>query len=238
MRLTSKCQVTIPKDVPMTKEATERLGVIAELTELGSGFRIASHDLEIRGGGNLLGKDQSGHIHQVGYELYTQLLSEAVAQISGREAREDAEPELDLRIPAFLPDDFIREAGTRLDFYRKLAGSRTVEEADELELALLDRFGRLPAPAEALCDLTRIRAKMRSAGVREMKRGNGALFLALSERSVVDRSTLVRLVTKEKGTFSFARGEMLSMRLPGNSPQEVLAAAKNLLNRLSPGGSI
>ncbi|HEU5361089.1 MAG TPA: transcription-repair coupling factor [Candidatus Deferrimicrobiaceae bacterium] len=228
----------VPKDVLMTKEATERLGVIAELTELGSGFRIASHDLEIRGGGNLLGKDQSGHIHQVGYELYTQLLSEAVAQISGREAREDAEPELDLRIPAFLPDDFIREAGTRLDFYRKLAGSRTVEEADELELALLDRFGRLPAPAEALCDLTRIRAKMRSAGVREMKRGNGALFLALSERSVVDRSTLVRLVTKEKGTFSFARGEMLSMRLPGNSPQEVLAAAKNLLNRLSPGGSI
>jgi len=228
----------LPKDVMMTKEATQRLGVIAELTELGSGFRIASHDLEIRGGGNLLGKDQSGHIHQVGYELYTQLLSEAVAEISGRESAEDAEPELDLRIPAFLPDDFIREAGTRLDFYRKLAGSRTVEEADELELALLDRFGRLPAPAEALCDLTRLRAKMRMAGVREMKRGNGALFLAFSERSAIDRTFLVRLVTKEKGTFSFARGEMLSMRLQGNSPPEVLAAAKNLLNRLSPGGSI
>ena len=82
----------------MTKEALMRLGVIAELTELGSGFRVASHDLEIRGGGNLLGKDQSGHIHQVGYELYTQLLSEAVAEISGRDAREGEEPELDLRI--------------------------------------------------------------------------------------------------------------------------------------------
>jgi transcription-repair coupling factor (superfamily II helicase) len=212
--------------------------VIAELTELGSGFRIASHDLEIRGGGNLLGKDQSGHIHQVGYELYTQLLSEAVAEISGREAREDEVLELDLRIPAFLPDDYIPEAGTRLDFYRKLAASRTVPETDDLELELLDRFGRLPAPAEALCELTRLRARMREAGVREMKRGNGALFLALSERSAIDRSFLVRLVTKEKGAFSFARGEMLSMRLPGESPPEVLAAAKNLLYRLSPGGSI
>ena len=228
----------LPQDVMMTKEATQRLGVIAELTELGSGFRIASHDLEIRGGGNLLGRAQSGHIHQVGYELYTQLLSEAVAEISGQEAREEEVPELDLRIPAFLPDDFIPEAGTRLDFYRKLAASRTVMEADELELELLDRFGRLPAPAEALCDLTRLRARMREVGVREMKRGNGALFLALSGRSQVDRSVLVRLVTKEKGTFSFARGEMLSMRLPVDSPPDVLAAAKNLLNRLSPGGSI
>jgi transcription-repair coupling factor (superfamily II helicase) len=228
----------LPHDVRMTKEATQRLGVIAELTELGSGFRIASHDLEIRGGGNLLGKDQSGHIHQVGYELYTQLLSDAVAEISGREAREDEVPELDLRIPAFLPDDFIPEAGTRLDFYRKLAASRTVPETDDLELELLDRFGRLPAPAEALCELTRLRARMREAGVREMKRGNGSLFLALSERSGIDRSFLVRLVTKEKGAFSFARGEMLSMRLSGESPPEVLAAAKNLLNRLSPGGSI
>ncbi|NNF84281.1 MAG: DEAD/DEAH box helicase, partial [Deltaproteobacteria bacterium] len=228
----------LPRDVMMTKEATQRLGVIAELTELGSGFRIASHDLEIRGGGNLLGKDQSGHIHQVGYELYTQLLSEAVAEISGKESREGLEPELDLRIPAFLPDDFIPEAGTRLDFYRKLAASRSVLEADELELELLDRFGRLPAPAEALCDLTRLRANMREAGVKELKRGNGALFLALAEQSEIDRSRLVRLVTKEKGTFSFARGEMLSMRLPGDSPPEVLAAAKNLLNRVSPGGSI
>jgi transcription-repair coupling factor (superfamily II helicase) len=228
----------LPKEVMMTKEALMRLGVIAELTELGSGFRIASHDLEIRGGGNLLGKDQSGHIHQVGYELYTQLLSEAVAEISGQEASQDEEPELDLRIPAFLPDDFLPEAGTRLDFYRKLAASRTVPEADELELELLDRFGRLPAPAEALCELTRLRTKMREAGVREMKRGNGALFLALSERSTIDRSLLARLVIKERGTYSFSRGEMLSMRLPGDSPPEILAAAKNLLNRLSPGGSI
>ena len=228
----------LPEDAMMTKEALMRLGVIAELTELGSGFRVASHDLEIRGGGNLLGKDQSGHIHQVGYELYTQLLSEAVAEISGRDAREEEEPELDLRIPAFLPDDFIPDAGTRLDFYRKLAASRTVLEADELELELLDRFGRLPFPAEALCDLMRLRATMREMGVQEMKRGNGALFLALSGRSGVDRSLLVRLVAKEKNTFSFVRGEMLSVRLSGDAPPEVLAAAKNLLKRLSPGGSI
>ena len=228
----------VPDDVTTTKEAAQRLAVITELTELGSGFKIASHDLEIRGGGNLLGKDQSGHIHQVGYELYTQLLSEAVAEISGKASLEEEEPELDLRIPAFLPDDYIPEAGTRLDFYRKLATARTVEQVDELELELLDRFGRLPEPAESLCDVTRLRARMREAGVRELKAGDGRIYMALSGRSEVDRSLLARWVTREKGTFSFVKGEVLAMRLPGDAPAAVLGAAKNLLNRLLPGGSI
>jgi transcription-repair coupling factor (superfamily II helicase) len=225
----------VPGEVLMTREASQRLAVITDLTALGSGFRIASHDLEIRGGGNLLGKDQSGHIHQVGYELYTQLLSEAVAEISGTAEAEREEPELDLRIPAFLPDDYIAEARTRLDFYRKFASARSVDAADELELALLDRFGRLPAPAEALCDMTRMRVRMREAGIREIKRGNGSLYLGLSARSEIDRRLLVRLVTREGGAFSFVRGEMLAMRLPGESPPQVLASAKNLLNRLSSG---
>ncbi|MGE5188894.1 MAG: transcription-repair coupling factor [Gemmatimonadota bacterium] len=228
----------VPDDVATTKEAAQRLAVITELTELGSGFRIASHDLEIRGGGNFLGKDQSGHIHQVGYELYTQLLAEAVAEISGDASPEEEEPELDLRIPAFLPDDYIPDAGTRLDFYRKLATARTVAQADELELELLDRFGRLPDAAESLCDVTRLRARMREAGVRELKRGDGRLYLALSARSEVDRGVLARWVTREKGTFSFVRGEVLAMRLAGESPADVLRAAKNLLNRLATGGNI
>jgi len=228
----------VPKDVATTKEAAQRLAVITELTELGSGFKIASHDLEIRGGGNLLGKDQSGHIHQVGYELYTQLLSEAVAEISGNASLEEEEPELDLRIPAFLPDDYIPEAGVRLDFYRKLATARTVDRVDELELELLDRFGRLPAPAESLCDVTRLRARMREAGVRELKRGDGRIYVTLSGRSEVDRGLLARLVTREKATFSFVKGEVLAMRLPGEAPAAVVDAAKNLLNRLVAGGSI
>jgi transcription-repair coupling factor (superfamily II helicase) len=228
----------LPKDVAMTRHATQRLAVLEELTELGSGFRIASHDLEIRGAGNLLGKDQSGQIHQVGYELYTQLLAEAMAELSGSAVVEEEEPELDLRIPAFLPDDYIPEAGVRLEFYRKLAMAKTVDAADELELELLDRFGRLPAPAKALCDLSRLRVRMREAGVRELKRGNGALYLTVSDRSMVDRSLLVQWVIREKTTFSFVRGEVLAMKVPGNGPEAVLSAAKNLLNRFPPGRSI
>ena len=228
----------VPKDVAMTRHATQRLSVLEELTELGSGFRIASHDLEIRGAGNLLGKDQSGQIHQVGYELYTQLLAEAMAELSGSAVAEEEEPELDLRIPAFLPDDYIPEAGMRLEFYRKLAIAKSVNAADELELELLDRFGRLPGPAKALCDLSRLRVRMREAGVRELKRGNGALFLTVSDRSDVDRSLLVRWVTREKSTFSFVRGEVLAMKVPGDGPEAVLSAAKNLLNRFPPGRSI
>jgi len=228
----------LPKDVAMTRHATQRLAVLEELSELGSGFKIASHDLEIRGAGNLLGKDQSGQIHQVGYELYTQLLSEAMAELSGKAVADEEEPELDLRIPAFLPDDYIPEAGVRLEFYRKLAMAKTVDAADELELELLDRFGRLPAPATALCDLSRLRVRMREAGVRELKRGNGALYLALSDRAEVDRRLLVQWVTREKAAFSFVRGEVLAMKVPGNGPDAVLSAAKNLLNRFPPGRSI
>lgn len=228
----------VPKDVSLTKDAVKRLAVLEELTELGSGFRIASHDLEIRGAGNLLGKDQSGRIEQVGYELYTQLLSEAVAELSGAEAAQEEEPELALRVPAFLPDDYIAEAGERLEFYRKLSSARTVDAADEIELALLDRFGTLPAPARALCEMARMRAAMRAAGVAELKRGDGSLFLSLSPRSAFDRGKLVSWVTKERKTFSFVRGEVLAMRLPGSGPAEVLAAAKNLLNRFDTGSSI
>ncbi|HEU4949621.1 MAG TPA: DEAD/DEAH box helicase, partial [Candidatus Deferrimicrobiaceae bacterium] len=228
----------VPKDVALTKDATRRLAVLEELTELGSGFRIASHDLEIRGAGNLLGKDQSGQIHQVGYELYTQLLSEAVEEISGNVSAQEEEPDLDLRVPAFLPDDYIDEAGERLEFYRKLSSAKTVDAADEIELALLDRFGRLPVPARVLCDLARMRAAMRVAGVAELKRGDRSLFLSLSVHSPFDRGKLVSWVTRERKIFSFVRGEILAMRLPGQDPAEVLAAAKNLLNRFGTGSSI
>jgi transcription-repair coupling factor (superfamily II helicase) len=228
----------VPKDVALGRDATRRLAVLEELTELGSGFRIASHDLEIRGAGNLLGKDQSGQIHQVGYELYTQLLSEAVAEISGIASSQEEEPELDLRVPAFLPDDYIDEAGERLEFYRKLSSAKTVDAADEIEMALLDRFGRLPAPARVLCDLARMRAAMRSAGVAELKRGDGSLFLTLSAHSPFDRAKLVSWVTRERKSFSFVRGEILAMRLPGHDPAEILTAAKNLLSRFGTGSTM
>jgi len=228
----------VPRDVSLTRDATKRLAVLEELTELGSGFRIASHDLEIRGAGNLLGKDQSGQIHQVGYELYTQLLAEAVAEISGRAAAQEEEPELDLRIPAFLPDDYIPEAGVRLEFYRKLSLAGTIDAADEIEMELLDRFGRLPEAARALCDLARLRGAMRAAGVSELKRGDGALFLSLSPHSPFDRSRLVEWVTRERKVYAFVRGEILSMRLPAEGPSDVLSAAKNLLSRVGTGSSI
>ena len=228
----------VPKDVALTRDATRRLAVLEELTELGSGFRVASHDLEIRGAGNLLGKDQSGQIHQVGYEMYTQLLSEAVAEISGIASSQEEEPELELRVPAFLPDDYIDEAGERLEFYRKLSSAKTVEAADEIEMALLDRFGRLPVPARALCDLARMRAAMRAAGVAELKRGDGSLFLTLSAHSPFDRAELVSWVTRERKTFSFVRGEILAMRLPGRDPAGILAAAKNLLSRFGAGSTM
>ncbi|HSL91259.1 MAG TPA: TRCF domain-containing protein, partial [Candidatus Limnocylindrales bacterium] len=113
-----------------------------------------------------------------------------------------------------------------------------VDAADELELELLDRFGRLPGPAKALCDLSRLRVRMREAGIRELKRGDGRLYLTVSDRAEVDRRLLVQWVTREKTTFSFVRGEVLAMKVLGEGPEAVLTAAKNLLNRFPPGRSI
>jgi transcription-repair coupling factor (superfamily II helicase) len=161
--------------------------------------------------------------------MYTQLLSETMAELSGKAAAEEEEPELDLRIPAFLPDDYIPEPGLRLEFYRKLALAKTADAADEIEMELLDRFGRLPGPAKILCDLSRLRIRMRDAGIRELKRGNGSLFLTLSDRAEVDRGLLVQWVTKERRAFSF---------VPENAPEAVLLSAKNLLNRFPTGRSI
>jgi transcription-repair coupling factor (superfamily II helicase) len=125
-----------------------------------------------------------------------------------------------------------------LEFYRKLALAKTADAADEIEMELLDRFGRLPGPAKILCDLSRLRIRMRDAGIRELKRGNGSLFLTLSDRAEVDRGLLVQWVTKERRAFSFVRGEVLAMKVPENAPEAVLLSAKNLLNRFPTGRSI
>src|SRR2546423_10773735 len=120
-----------PPDRVLSEEAYERLKTIGEHTELGSGFKIAMRDLEIRGAGNLLGADQSGHIAAVGYDLYVQMVSEAVAELKGEELREPAEIKLDLPVDAHLPRDYVTREDLRLEAYRRLAAVTSEEEVDD-----------------------------------------------------------------------------------------------------------
>jgi transcription-repair coupling factor (superfamily II helicase) len=157
-----------PPDVALSEEAYERLRTIGEHTELGSGFKIAMRDLEIRGAGNLLGGDQSGHIAAVGYDLYVQMVSEAVAELKGEPLREPAEIKLDVPVDAHLPADYVTREDLRLEAYRRLATVTAHGDVDDIGAEWVDRYGPLPAPAEALLRIGHLRAECARTGVREV----------------------------------------------------------------------
>ncbi len=157
-----------PPERKLSEEAFERLRTIGEHTELGSGFKIAMRDLEIRGAGNLLGSDQSGHIAAVGYDLYVQMVGEAVAELKGETLREPAEIRLDLPMTANLPADYVEREDLRLEAYRRLATLTTHEEVEDIGTEWDDRYGPLPAPAEALLSIAHLRAECARLGAREV----------------------------------------------------------------------
>ncbi len=169
-----------PPDVALSEEAYERLRTIGEHTELGSGFKIAMRDLEIRGAGNLLGADQSGHIAAVGYDLYVQMVSEAVAELKGEPLREPAEIKLDVPVDAHLPADYVTREDLRLEAYRRLATVVSRAEVDDIRAEWLDRYGPLPDAASSLLRIGYLRAEAARTGVREVTvvragLGSGAL---------------------------------------------------------------
>jgi transcription-repair coupling factor (superfamily II helicase) len=157
-----------PRDRALTEEAYERLKTIGEATELGSGFKIAMRDLEIRGAGNLLGTGQSGHVAAVGYDLYCQMVSEVVAELKGEEVHEPAEIKLDLPLDANLPKTYVPKEELRLEAYRRLAAVTTEAEVDDIRAEWEDRYGPIPDTAAALLDVARLRAEASRLDIREL----------------------------------------------------------------------
>ena len=170
-----------PVDSVLSEEAYERLKTIGEATQLGSGFRIAMRDLEIRGAGNLLGEAQSGHIAAVGYDLYCRLVNEAVAQLRGETVPEPPEVSIEVPVDAHIPATYIAREAARLEAYRRLAAVTELSEVDDIRAEWTDRFGPVPDPAEALLSIGRLRVECLRAGVSEVvvtRRGGGALSAA------------------------------------------------------------
>jgi len=157
-----------PRDRSLTEEAYERLKTIGEATELGSGFKIAMRDLEIRGAGNLLGTGQSGHVAAVGYDLYCQMVSEVVAELKGEEVHEPAEIKLDLPLDANLPKTYVPKEELRLEAYRRLAAVTTEAEVEDIRAEWQDRYGPIPDEAAALLDVARLRAEAARLDIREL----------------------------------------------------------------------
>jgi transcription-repair coupling factor (superfamily II helicase) len=222
----------IPGEGSISPEARERLKIIQELTELGAGFRIATHDLEIRGAGDLLGARQSGDIVAVGYELYAELLDEAVRTLKGEAMPERVEPEIKLQIPAFIPEDYVRDPNQRLLIYKKLTQPADEAEIDDIRAELIDRFGQLPMAAVYLLEVMRIRVLLKKLLVKEIELAGKELVLSFHERTPVSPDAITSLLRKEKGKYRFTPDFRLHARVADGSFEGVLAEARNLLNNL------
>jgi len=157
-----------PADKALTEEAYERLRTIGEATELGSGFKIAMRDLEIRGAGNLLGESQSGHIAAVGYDLYCQMVTEAVSEMKGEDTVTPEEIKIDVPVDAFLPDTYVPTAELRLEAYRRLGSVTSLNQVVDISQEWTDRYGPLPEPAQALLHIGTLRALCHEHGIREI----------------------------------------------------------------------
>ena len=171
----------VPARRPVTKDARKRLEVLQRFSELGAGFQIASHDLEIRGAGNLLGKDQSGQIEAIGFELYTQLLDEAVRELKGEAPREEIDPDVALPVPAYLPDPYMPDVHQRLYFYKRYAQASTDEELEEIRAEIVDRCGDPPDEVDALGEVMKLKVRLRALRVRALETGPGRIILTLGE---------------------------------------------------------
>jgi len=206
-----------PKDRQLSEEAYERLKTIGEATELGSGFRIAMRDLEIRGAGNLLGTGQTGHVAAVGYDLYVQMVNEAIAELNGVTVEEPDEIVLELPMPAYLPPDYVERDDLRLDAYRRLASVRSHADVDDIAEEWNDRFGPVPDPAAALLQVAHLRAECVRTGVRDITVTkspalSGGGLLATMSPITLPQSRQMRLTRLFKGATY--RDENHELRLP------------------------
>jgi len=170
----------IPPQEALSPVARKRLAAIREFSDLGSGFRVAALDLEIRGAGNLLGAEQHGHIAAVGYDLYSKLLAEAVQELRGDRTGVAVEPVISVSVEGFLSEEYVPEVNQRLAFYKRLAGAAGDDELADLRAELQDRFGPLPEPAEQLIDIVRIRIAARALGVERVEAGEGKAVITFS----------------------------------------------------------
>ncbi|HEX9051872.1 MAG TPA: transcription-repair coupling factor [Anaeromyxobacter sp.] len=208
----------VPARRPVTKDAQKRLEVLQRFSELGAGFRIASHDLEIRGAGNLLGKDQSGQIEAVGFELYSELLDEAVRELKGEAPREEVDPDVQLPVPAIIPDGYMPDVHQRLWFYKRLAQAATDEELDEVRADIVDRCGEPPEELDALCELMAIKVRLRALAIRALEAGPGRLVFTLGESAALDPFLLAKHVQASRGALRLTPDMKLVAALGGPAP--------------------
>ncbi len=222
----------IPGEHLITADAQKRLRVLQELDDLGGGFRLAAHDLEIRGAGNLLGKQQSGHITAVGLELYTHMMEQAVRELRGEEYESEVEPEVQLGIPAFIPATYVPDENQRLMVYKRLAGIRGMPDLEQMAAELEDRFGPIPPLVDTLLRLMELRRWLKDLRVVSAKRRGDGIVLEFDAATPVTVERLLELVRGTKGRLKLTSGSALVVQPQASDSDGIIAELRSLLQTL------
>jgi transcription-repair coupling factor (superfamily II helicase) len=220
-----------PHETLMTPDAIKRLAVLQEFTGLGQGFRIAMRDMEIRGAGNLLGTSQSGHVALVGYEMYLDLLEEAVQEIKGEEPVRRIDPDIHLRLEVIIPEEYVPEPQQRMSLYKRLSRAEAESEIDEVEEEIFDRYGRPPVQTRHLLQVMRIRLMMKECGLTKLDyNGNDLVFTFDSETSL-DPQALIFWIHKDK-RMRLITGDRLGVKIGKTDPEKRLNECFTLLKSM------
>ena len=216
----------VPDMEGLTKQAAQRLEAIQQMEELGSGFYLAMHDLEIRGAGEVLGDNQSGNMMEIGYQLYNEMLSEAVRSLKNGKEPDLLSPmaattDINLHAPALLPNDYCGDVHLRLSFYKKLATAKTADQIDALLEEIVDRFGKLPAQAQTLIDVHRLRVLCEPFGVQKVDAAPGVINISFHPNPPIEPMTIIGLIQKNK-----------AIKLAGNDKLRIERALPEVKDRV------
>lgn len=222
----------------ITGDAQKRLDAIASLDDLGIGFTLATHDLEIRGAGELLGEDQSGNMHEIGFTLYMDLLSRAVDSLKeGKEPELDKSllhhrSEIDLHLSALIPEDYLNDVQLRLQFYKRIANAKNQSELDDIQVEMIDRFGLLPPPLKNLIALTELKQKADALGIVKIEAGDKGGKFEFTEKPAVKPETIIRLIQLKSSRYRLDGPARLRFSLDRHETSDRIRLISEMLNEL------
>jgi transcription-repair coupling factor (superfamily II helicase) len=225
---------TTPVGKALTPAADKRLKVLQSLDTLGAGFSLASHDLDIRGAGNLLGEEQSGHIREVGFELYQSMLEEAVASLKGGgdEAADQWSPQIALGTAVLIPESYVGDLQLRLGLYRRLSALEKRSDIDNFAAEMVDRFGELPPEVRHLLDVVEIKGLCRAAGIQQIDAGPKGAVIAFRRNTFANPAGLIDTIQRSGGRMRVQPDQKVVFKAEWDQPEERLAGVRALVHSL------
>ena len=219
----------LSKKATMTREAEKRLKALMDFSQLGAGIHLAMHDLKIRGGGNILGFSQSGHIASIGYELYLKLTEEAIAELKGEEYKQEINPEINVDLSAYLPEEYVSDIDVRLNIYRRLSSLKEEDDLKKMIDEIRDRFGSPPVAVSNLLRVMEVRLMMKKKRISRLDVKEDALMFTFSTGANIDPRNVVKMIERKRPRFSLLADSRLKARMKRTDNFSALSEARNVI---------